>query len=804
MAIPKPVVTQQMRSADPEVANFIETTDVPGAAFYLWNKLRDKASMVPGFHFPFQIQRANDAVKNAYTQIKSDPVSWTASHVSVPITQSLYDAAARGVKIPDNAFIPYEYGVLRGGEISKDVGQNQVEYLLKNNFDINKLSDDVKPLAFQYKLSKQILDQGLTGKWTGEGFGSAKANADAMAKTLLTANITDISQFGKLPDGGYGNKATGQSISTDYNRANGNIFAGTYLGEDSTGFGVQFGPDGTPYFYTQQGASTSSMGDIVPILAIGLSLFAPGIGSAIGTALGLTGTAAAVVGSAVVQGVLAEAQGGDFLDGAIKGAVTAGVAPVVANNVGSVVSDLMVDSAFKNVITNAVASSASSAVTAALTGGDVESAALTGALAGAGGSIGRELGTAAELGTTPFSEQTQMLAGQEQGLGTAGGLGSNIGQAAGAIAGGVDPQAALLQAASKSIEEQRPSRFNRIFGRRTATEPAAETPVLAPTEAEITTVPPPETGQITDTGVMDGVAGTIPEITPPSTQEIPIPDQISQELGGIQEGVAGTIPDQDQQIIDLITQPPEATIPGVQEGIATTIPEGLAPPDAIPELAPPDMGVQEGIVETIPEDLGLQGGIVETIPEDLGLQGGIVETIPEDLSEDPLLGLSSAEVGLGEQEAIDRQALEGLSDASVGLGEEAAIDQANLDALGDLSSAEVGQGEQDAIDRQALEELSSAEVGQGEQDAIDAAALDFQTTPYIRDIYISSGRRQPVMGPTVTTLGQALAPPLFPSSPVSGLTSYRGAGEIESKSTGKPRRDVWNEASLRLKDALGL
>jgi hypothetical protein len=301
---------------------------------------------------------------------------------------------------------------------------------------------------------------------------------------------------------------------------------------------------------------------------------------------------------------------------------------------------------------------------------------------------------------------------------------------------------------------------------------------------------------------MDGVAGTIPEITPPSTQEIPIPDQISQELGGIQEGIATTIPDQDQQVIDLITQPPEVTIPGVQEGIATTIPEGLAPPDAIPELAPPDMGVQEGIVETIPEDLGLQGGIVETIPEDLGLQGGIVETIPEDLGEDPLLGLSDAEVGLGEQEAIDRQALEDLSSAEVGLGEQEAIDR---QALEELSSAEVGLGEQEAIDRQALEELSSAEVGLGEQEAIDAIPPQIETTPYIRDTYISSGRRkQPTFGPTVTTLGQALAAPLFPSAPVSGLTSYRGAGEIEGQKTGKPRKNVWNEASLRLKDALGL
>jgi hypothetical protein len=35
------------------------------------------------------------------------------------------------------------------------------------------------------------------------------------------------------------------------------------------------------------------------------------------------------------------------------------------------------------------------------------------------------------------------------------------------------------------------------------------------------------------------------------------------------------------------------------------------------------------------------------------------------------------------------------------------------------------------------------------------------------------------------------------------LTGYRPAGEIESE-LGLGREDVWNEASLRLKDALGL
>jgi hypothetical protein len=44
----------------------------------------------------------------------------------------------------------------------------------------------------------------------------------------------------------------------------------------------------------------------------------------------------------------------------------------------------------------------------------------------------------------------------------------------------------------------------------------------------------------------------------------------------------------------------------------------------------------------------------------------------------------------------------------------------------------------------------------------------------------------------------------FKRSPLEqALTGYRPAGEIESE-LGLGREDVWNEASLRLKDALGL
>ena len=57
------------------------------------------------------------------------------------------------------------------------------------------------------------------------------------------------------------------------------------------------------------------------------------------------------------------------------------------------------------------------------------------------------------------------------------------------------------------------------------------------------------------------------------------------------------------------------------------------------------------------------------------------------------------------------------------------------------------------------------------------------------------------------------SPPLSPKKPTSVLAqalnlqptgAYRGAGEIEDPSTGKKRRKVWNEETLRLKDALGV
>jgi hypothetical protein len=116
---------------------------------------------------------------------------------------------------------------------------------------------------------------------------------------------------------------------------------------------------------------------------------------------------------------------------------------------------------------------------------------------------------------------------------------------------------------------------------------------------------------------------------------------------------------------------------------------------------------------TAPDD-----ALLGLTPTEVGGRGAVESVSVGDDTLDALLGLSSAEVGQDEIDAINDDALLGLSSAEAGQGE---VDAINDDALLNLSSAEVGQGEKDAIDYDALLGLSSAEVGQGEKDAIDAA-----------------------------------------------------------------------------------
>jgi hypothetical protein len=71
------------------------------------------------------------------------------------------------------------------------------------------------------------------------------------------------------------------------------------------------------------------------VVGLGLNFFAPGLGTAIGGALGASGATAAVLGGAVIGGATAELTGGDFVKGAIGGGIGAGVGQLAKGAFGS-------------------------------------------------------------------------------------------------------------------------------------------------------------------------------------------------------------------------------------------------------------------------------------------------------------------------------------------------------------------------------------------------------------------------------------------------------------------------------------
>ena len=173
---------------------------------------------------------------------------------------------------------------------SRDDPMSRIDSLDRRNAEsvarteASQTPEDKKNIEIANNLATQILGQKLTDKWTGQGFGSAEANARDMGKILASIGITDIKQFGPITrevdvyvgtdDSGnpiyekqiektFGNKETGQAVPNTYSeRQTGNFFGGTFEGKGNTGYGVQFDAQGNPYFYTQ-GASSNDLANLM-------------------------------------------------------------------------------------------------------------------------------------------------------------------------------------------------------------------------------------------------------------------------------------------------------------------------------------------------------------------------------------------------------------------------------------------------------------------------------------------------------------------------------------------------------------
>ena len=262
--------------------------------------------------------------------------------------------------------------------------------------EANLTPEDRKNIEIANNLATQILGQKLTGKWTGQGFGSAEANARDMGKILASIGITDIKQFGPITrevdvyvgsdDSGnpiyerqiertFGNKETGQAVPNTYSeRQTGDFFGGTFAGKGNTGYGVKFGADGTPYFYTQ-GASSNDLANLMQDLG----------------PLGQIAIAVATGGLSIPQQIAANMaiqvlSGGD-LDDAIKGAALSFAGSQIPGmdfmkDGASYIQTLGLPTDVANTLTRSFQNAAVSGTKALLSGNNVGDAMIQGAITG--------------------------------------------------------------------------------------------------------------------------------------------------------------------------------------------------------------------------------------------------------------------------------------------------------------------------------------------------------------------------------------------------------------------------------------
>lgn len=164
------------------------------------------------------------------------------------------------------------------------------------------------------------------------------------------------------------------------------------------------------------------------ILPIALNFLVPGIGGIVGSAMGATGVAADVLGSAVIGGLSSAVSGGNPLKGAIMGGLGAGIGPIVGETAGNALG-LNLGSTGQSILGGALVGGASGALTGQGFGKGAAMGALgsglgaatqgltEGALGAGIGSAGQSVGNMLAAG---FSPKEALATGALSGL--AGGL----------------------------------------------------------------------------------------------------------------------------------------------------------------------------------------------------------------------------------------------------------------------------------------------------------------------------------------------------------------------------------------------
>ena len=262
-----------------------------------------------------------------------------------------------------------------GGGISlEDRAQGLAERLYANQIT------DLSKIGMGYgtgPMAQAMINRATAINKFGNALRKTTPSEEAAARLQETvnrlSNKTPYLTYDGRQIGFLGDIGTGENWQPTGYLQPGNLASWGAQGEGAVSYTVQQAPNGQVYFIPSWG-STSDLGSIAPILSIGASLLAPGIGSALASTLGTSAAVGSALAGGLIGGTLSEATGGDFLKGAISGGLGAAAAPI-SGGISEAVGGGMLGSALGQGLT--------SAGLAELQGGDAGQALLTGAVMGA-------------------------------------------------------------------------------------------------------------------------------------------------------------------------------------------------------------------------------------------------------------------------------------------------------------------------------------------------------------------------------------------------------------------------------------
>lgn len=236
------------------------------------------------------------------------------------------------------------------------------------------------------------------GYWTtqssqvemGDGFATVNTDVFVPLTAAEQAQVKDGKLVRDTGQTAYGNKVTGQTIPMEYDRAKPNDWGGTFAGDSSSGFGVQFKPDGTPIFYTHYDTvdQLGGLGMMISVLSIipsPIQPFAMAANAVIAAEKGdIVGAIASAAGAGGFENVAAAANFANAIKNEdLVGMITAGsnLAGVSTSNITQTIGESL--GATGLVASKALGSAVLAGAGAAVRGEDAIAAAITGAAAGA-------------------------------------------------------------------------------------------------------------------------------------------------------------------------------------------------------------------------------------------------------------------------------------------------------------------------------------------------------------------------------------------------------------------------------------